>query len=66
MKGIKILLTTLAVMAMFARPVDASEGMITIQSAHDVMTTTDRFKQVISKKISNVLGMLAHAAGKQD
>jgi uncharacterized protein (DUF302 family) len=63
MKEMKKLLTVLAVMGMFIQPVYAGEGVISIKSAHNVMTTSSRFEQIIRKKGLTLFAHVSHSDG---
>lgn len=56
---------TLILTSLLVSPVFASEGMITIKSAHSVKVTADRLEKVLNSKGMTVFTRIDHAAGAQ-
>lgn len=56
-------LTGLALTALISTPVLADNGIITVQSNHDVATTADKLESVLNNKGMTVFTRINHAEG---
>lgn len=56
-------LTGLALTALISAPVMADNGIITVQSNHDVATTADKLESVLNNKGMTVFTRINHAEG---
>ncbi len=56
---------TLILTSLFISPVLATEGMISIKSAHSVTVTADRLEKILNSKGMTVFTRINHAAGAQ-
>ncbi len=56
-------LTGLALTALISTPVLANNGIITVQSNHDVATTADKLESVLNNKGMTVFTRINHAEG---
>ena len=56
---------TLVLTSLFISPVLATEGMISIKSAHSVAETADRLEKILASKGMTVFARIDHAAGAQ-
>jgi uncharacterized protein (DUF302 family) len=56
---------TLVLTSLFISPVLATEGMISIKSAHSVAATADRLEKILTSKGMTVFARIDHAAGAQ-
>ncbi|MBE9396329.1 DUF302 domain-containing protein [Pontibacterium sp. N1Y112] len=56
-------LTGLALTALISAPVMADNGIITVQSKHDVATTADKLESVLNDKGMTVFTRINHAEG---
>ena len=56
---------TLVLTSLFISPVLATEGMISIKSAHSVAATADRLEKILVNKGMTVFTRIDHAAGAQ-
>lgn len=56
-------LTSLALTALISTPALADNGIITVQSNHDVATTADKLESVLNQKGMTVFTRINHAAG---
>ena len=54
---------TLILSALFASPAFATEGMISVKSAHTVAVTADRLEKILGSKGMTVFKRIDHAAG---
>jgi uncharacterized protein (DUF302 family) len=63
----KRLLASLALFGLFQISVEAADiaGLVTVESAHDVPTTTDKLVTAIEEKGLTVFSRIDHAAGAQ-
>lgn len=59
----QILLSTLLIFILSASMAFAIDGLVTIKSAHDVATTTDRLITALETKGMTVFARIDHAAG---
>jgi uncharacterized protein (DUF302 family) len=58
-------ITTLFVLLLGTTGAYADDGMIRVESAHDVKTTADRLEAALNEKGMNVFGRVNHAAGAE-
>ena len=56
---------TLIISSLFISPAFATEGMISIKSAHTVAVTADRLEKILASKGMTVFKRIDHAAGAQ-
>jgi uncharacterized protein (DUF302 family) len=54
---------TLALLGLFSATAQAGDGLISVKSAHDVPTTTDKLVAVLEEKGMKVFARIDHAAG---
>jgi uncharacterized protein (DUF302 family) len=59
------LFLTLIISTLFTAPAFATEGMISIKSAHSVAVTADRLEKILGSKGMTVFKRIDHAAGAQ-
>ena len=56
-------LLAVALFGLIQMPLQASEGMISVKSAHSVATTADRLENILKAKGMKVFNRINHAAG---
>jgi uncharacterized protein (DUF302 family) len=66
MKKIILMLLSIVCMAAFmALPASAQDGMVSVKSSHDVVTTANRLESALKEKGVTVFARIDHAAGAQ-
>jgi uncharacterized protein (DUF302 family) len=64
-KNMRKTILTFFLINLFISPVLATEGMISIKSAHSVAETADRLEKILTSKGMTVFARIDHAAGAQ-
>ena len=59
----KVLLLPILIVAFFASSAHAAEGMISVQSEHDVKETADRLVKILKEKGMTVFSRIDHSSG---
>ena len=59
----KKMLIACFIILLMATVVSAEEGLISIKSSHDVITTADRFESALAEKGITIFARIDHAAG---